>query len=60
MNGWSFAAKKVKPQTMRSYRWVVEDYLIAELGDKHIKDVKPSDILGIMRKIEERNITVNM
>ncbi|MDM8329947.1 integrase arm-type DNA-binding domain-containing protein [Desulfovibrio piger] len=57
-NEWmELAAKKVKPQTMRSYRWVVEDYLIAELGDKHIKDVKPSDILGIMRKIEERNIT---
>ena len=50
------AAANVAPQTMRNYKGVVEGYLIPGLGDRHIKDIKPSEILEVMRRIENRNI----
>jgi integrase len=56
-NAWmELMTSRVKPQTLRQYRLIVEKYLLPPLGEKHIKDIKPSDILEIMRNIEKRNI----
>lgn len=57
-NAWmELAAAKVAPQTMKNYRMVVNGYLMPSLGDRHIKDIKPSDFLETMRAIEKRDIT---
>ena len=50
------ASAKVTPQTMRNYRMVINTYLMPSLGDRHIKDIKPSEFLETMREIEKRDI----
>lgn len=50
------ASAKVTPQTMRNYRMVINTYLMPSLGNRHIKDIKPSEFLEAMREIEKRDI----
>jgi len=58
VSGWvELASSKVKPQTMRTYRGIIENHLIPALGDKNIRDIKPADILSILRKLEDRKVT---
>jgi len=49
-------AAKIQPQTIRIYDGILKIYLLPILGDKHIKDIKPSDFLEIMRKIEKQGM----
>ena len=55
--GWrDLVATKVTPQTMQKYDGVLKRHLLPMLGDKHIKDIKPSDFLETMYKIEKYGI----
>lgn len=57
-NAWmELAATKVAPQTMKNYKMTVNAHLIPTLGDAHIKDIKPAELLATMREIENKNIT---
>ena len=51
------AATKVAPQTMRTYRGIMEKYLLPGLGDRHIKNIRPAEILVPMRELEKRGKT---
>jgi hypothetical protein len=54
-NAWvELTAANVKPQTMKYYKGVLNHYLIPALGDTHIKDIKPSALVEIMRNIENK------
>lgn len=56
--GWmQLASSKVQPQTMRNYQGIIENQLIPELGEKHIRDIKPADILSLLRKLEAKKVT---
>jgi hypothetical protein len=45
-NAWvELTAANVRQQTMRYYKGVLNHYLIPALGDTHIKDIKPADIV---------------
>ena len=50
------AASKVAPQTMRNYTGIIERYLLPCLGEKYIRDIKPSELVDTLRKIEGKNI----
>lgn len=57
-NAWmELATVKVTPQTIRNYRMVINGYLMPSLGDRHIKDIKTSEVLETMRSIEKKDIT---
>lgn len=50
------AASKVTPQTMRNYTGIVERHLFPYLGEKYIRDITPSVLVEVLRKIEGKNI----
>lgn len=56
-NAWlEIVAAKVKPQTFKQYKMVMDNHLMPALGDMHIKQIKPADLLQTIRRIEARNI----
>lgn len=56
-NAWAdLTATKISARSMRGYRGVLDRHILPSLGDKHIKEIKPSDFLETMREIEKRDI----
>lgn len=55
VNHWfnEIALKKVRPQTARTYRTMLTQYIIPSIGKKRLKDLTPQDVRKLERFITE-------
>lgn len=51
------AESKVSPMTMHHYRGVMELHLLPALGNMHIREIRPADILAPMKELEKQDKT---
>lgn len=49
------AESNVSPMTMRHYRGVMELHLLPALGNMHIREIRPADILAPLKELEKRD-----
>ncbi len=51
---FDFMGSKIAPQTMNYYNSLMKNYLLPNLGDMPVKKIKPSHLIEVFRKIEEK------
>lgn len=51
------AESKISPKTMRQYRGIMERSILPALGQMHIRDIRPADILTPMKELEKQDKT---
>ena len=49
-----FMGSKIAPQTMKYYNSLMKNYLLPNFGDMPVKKIKPSHLIEVFRKIEEK------
>lgn len=49
-----FMGSKIAPQTLKYYNSLMKNYLLPNFGDMPVKKIKPSHLIEVFRKIEEK------
>lgn len=49
-----FMGSKIAPQTLKYYNSLMKNYLLPNFGDMPVKRIKPSHLIEVFRKIEEK------